>query len=641
MKSQILKHGGAQVEFSENTGAYSIKTGTFSLENLRPMLKLNGVEKPFGSWKAVKGGKNSLVLEAQGTAGKWRMAFSANGANSIEISFGGKLKKSCDDIKLFYFDGAELKADHILTQGVCMGSCESIPMKKGEKKEFTGYYQAVITKKDESLRLSFPMLQDHVSSFAGTVKDTKLTGFSAGSSGIIHYSPTEINLAPLTIRSGDGFQLLRDYAAENTAVKRDYEKIVAPGWNSWDYYRWTITEDEVLANAERIAKDPVLSKHVKRIIVDDGWQYCYGEWDANSLFPGGMEKLAKNLSKMGFEPGVWICPTIVEPHSWIAQMEYDMMAKGESGHPCLCFDCMRRKGFVLDPTVDKAVRFMQSVFDRHAKMGYKYFKLDFLGATLNARQFADKTVPRGQIMRRIVEPIRDAVKGRALILGCNYHFDGGMDIVDAVRVGGDIHSRWDSIKHNTVSVAARFWANKKLWINDPDFALCRSFDTSEDPNITRLKACLVFINSEDTDKNHPCAAFDLVDIKRPQVEVLLSIVIGASGAVNLSDKMSVLNKLGMDFARRAVSAESGEAAVPLDLFQNELPKYWVQKVKSYSRVLLVNWEDTPAELSLDLRANGVSGSKAVNFWTDESVSIKNGKITAKLAPRSCLFATVK
>jgi hypothetical protein len=114
-------------------------------------------------------------------------------------------------------------------------------------------------------------------------------------------------------------------------------------------------------------------------------------------------------------------------------MEYDMMAKGESGHPCLCFDCMRRKGFVLDPTVDKSVRFMQSVFDRHAKM------VTILQARLprtdaQERQFADKTVPRGQIMRRIVEPIRDAVKGRALILGCNYHFDGGMDIVDAVRV---------------------------------------------------------------------------------------------------------------------------------------------------------------------------------------------------------------
>jgi hypothetical protein len=137
-----------------------------------------------------------------------------------------------------------------------MGSCESIPMKKGEKKDFTGFYQAVITKKDESLRLSFPMLQDHVSSFAGTVKDTKLTGFYAGSSEIIHLLPTEINLAPLTIRSGDGFQLLRDYAEENTTVKRDYEKIVAPGWNSWTITAGQSPRMIVLTNAECIAKDP-------------------------------------------------------------------------------------------------------------------------------------------------------------------------------------------------------------------------------------------------------------------------------------------------------------------------------------------------------------------------------------------------
>ena len=137
---------------------------------------------------------------------------------------------------------------------------------------------------------------------------------------------------------------------------------LSAGWNSWDYYRWTITEEEVLKNAEFIAKDPVLSRHVKRIIVDDGWQYCYGEWEANSYFPSGMEYLAKELTKMGFEPGLWFAPAIAEPHSRIAQLDYDMLARSAGGQPCLAYECMRRFGFVLDPTVKKTEEFINREF---------------------------------------------------------------------------------------------------------------------------------------------------------------------------------------------------------------------------------------------------------------------------------------
>ena len=140
----------------------------------------------------------------------------------------------------------------------------------------------------------------------------------------------------------------------------------------------TITEQEVLENARFIARDPVLSRYVKRIIVDDGWQYCYGEWEANSLFPSGMESLAGELSSMGFEPGLWIAPSIVEPHARIAQIDSGMLGCGDNGLPCLCYECMRRVGFVLDPTQEKVRKFLFDLFSRYSAMGYRHFKLDFL-----------------------------------------------------------------------------------------------------------------------------------------------------------------------------------------------------------------------------------------------------------------------
>ncbi|MBS1371109.1 MAG: hypothetical protein HPZ91_14250 [Lentisphaeria bacterium] len=106
----------------------------------------------------------------------------------------------------------------------------------------------------------------------------------------------------------------------------------------------------MLENARFIAADPVLSKHVRRIIVDDGRQYCCGEWEANHLFPSGMKTPAAELRKMNFDAGLWFAPALAEPHSRIAQTGTEMLAAGESGLPCLGFECMRRHAFLLDPT---------------------------------------------------------------------------------------------------------------------------------------------------------------------------------------------------------------------------------------------------------------------------------------------------
>jgi hypothetical protein len=278
-------------------------------------------------------------------------------------------------------------------------------------------------------------------------------------------------------------------------------------------------------------------------------------------------------------------------------------------------------------------------------MGYEYFKLDFLGQALTARKFADATVPRSKIVRKIVEPIHQALndpgrtggEAKAMILGCNYNFEAGNSLVDAVRVGGDIHATWDGIVHNAISVASRFWSNKRLWLNDPDFALCRSMDTSNDPDLTRLICCAVFVAPEMLRADS--ADFKLVgDVGRGQMELLLSVVLAAGGAVNLSDNLPRLNASGLDLARRVVSADSGDAAIPLDLFRSELPATWLQRVGGYHRLLLANWTDAPAVQAFDFKMHDITAKIAVNFWNDQAIPMSDGVIRAELPPRSCLLA---
>ncbi len=638
MTSLFFNTADLELEFNSN-GVYNLKLGSFELQNCCVAVEVDGLDCSPQEWQVDHVSDTAVALSAENDAGKWRLEFERSPKNNLSVRLSGAAAEEHREINLYPMRLPQLPVTHVLTQSEKMGGCSAVLTEAGKNQDFSCYYQLMLTEKGQTLQLSFPLKQRLKALFKGRVEGKNLVGLDAMST-ILHYGKRDLETEALTLRvSDDGFKLMSDYADENIDCKKDFSTPQAPGWNSWDYYRWTISEEEVLKNARFIANDPVLSKHVKRIIVDDGWQYCYGEWEANPLFPNGMKYLADELTKLGFEPGLWIAPTIIEPHCRIAQLDYDMLAMGESGQPCLAYACMQRHGFVLDPTVEKSRKFIYDLFSRYADMGYKYFKLDFMGQTMKARQFADRDVPHSALQEKIMEPIYEAVKGKAAILGCNFHFEAGNSYVDSVRTGSDIHATWHAIRHNTVSVAARFWTQNKLWINDPDFSLCRGFDTSNDPDITRLLPSLVSITPEMTDAG-ACTS-PLVDVNRQQLEILLSIVLAAAGARNLSDNMLRLNESGLDLARRTVSAETGAVALPLDLFESELPAVWLQEVKGKHRVLLINWTDEADEFVFDLNAYGIHAVNAVNFWNDQPVPLTNDRIETTLKPRSCLFAVVE
>ncbi len=629
-------------------GVYSLGFPGIVLEECRTEAVYGDEGRTCGDfdWKPVGEEVSSgdvVTLSCVNKLGTWRLSIAVDAGSAFDgvaVRLEGNLIRRVKRLALRPLCCGKLKADHVLEHGRRMGGCNSILTESLRAEQpFKSSFQHVITRDGVSLQFSHRLMQKDLSYISGTaakgkvrklVVETELGDRDAG----------EVAAEALTVRlSGDGFALMRGWADENVEVVKE-PKLVKPGWNSWDYYRWTITEDEVLENAEFIAADPVLSKHIKRIIVDDGWQYCYGEWDANSLFPSGMKSLAGKIKKLGFEPGLWFAPTIIEPHCRIAQTDSWMLAKGVSGLPCLAFSCMKRFGFVLDPTVKEVREWIFKLFERYTKMGFQYFKLDFLGATLRAPYFADPSVRKGEIIRMIVEPARRAAGKKAEILGCNYNFEAGNACVDAVRVSADIAANWHAVKGNVFSIATRFWSNGTFWINDPDFTLCRGQETSDDPDLTRLKALLVYVEPDKPDQ-YDCGR-SLTKISTDEVRVLLSLVLMSAGAVNLSDKMTRLNTLGVELARKVVSAEVGETGIPLDLFRSERPSLWLQKLKNRkARVLLINWEDEARELVFDLAGQGFgAAAKTVDFWSGGDVAVRNGVVTASLKPHSCLMAVV-
>ena len=574
-KAPILAGNGIAVTQNRG-GGFTVSCRPFVFRNVLPTVFLRGQEHPIDSWRITRRTSTEAVFSAANDCGKWTLVLTLDAADRLTMHLSGKLKKVCEDIELRYFGGIGFPADHLLSQGIKMGGCRSLLLNSAARRDFEGYYQLLLRRGDAFLQLSYPLQSKFITSFSGTTGKNRVSELRAGST-IRNCSGRELELPPLSFRQGGGIDLMLDYAEENRTSGKEFRDMASPGWNSWDYYRWTVTEDDVLENAEFIAADPVLSKHVRRIIVDDGWQYAYGEWEANSLFPHGMAYLAERIRTLGMEPGLWVAPTIFDLHSRIAQIHPEMLAGNACGLPAPCWEIMKRRVFLLDPTVEASQRYIRDLFEKMLGWGYGYFKLDFLGSLLFARSFTDRRVTQGELMDLSIGTAYRAVAGRAKLLGCNYLLGGGPQIADAVRVGSDVHAGWNNIKTNAVSVAARFWANKRLWVNDPDFALCRSEDTADDPEMRRLRPCMVF---EDPDGKNPdswCFDHVLVDdeVRRPQMEVLLSIALAAGGAVNLSDRMSRLNESGLDLARRTVAAESGDMGKALQYAANIQPTDFV------------------------------------------------------------------
>ena len=565
--------------------------------------------------------------------GAWRLEVVKRSC-AVDIKVTAVLDKIYDKVEFKYFQLDRIEADHILPQSSFKG-CNSRDLRKVESPEkIDGESLISITRNKVTLQLSTPYQSGFPATFSCTAEKELLKDISM-TTLVEYYGAKEYEFPVLSIReNSNGYLMIEQYAKENSDPDKVFSDPVC-GWNTWDYYRWTITEDEVLSNARFIANDPVLSKHVKRIIVDDGWQYCYGEWEANCYFPSGMESLAKELKKMNFVPGLWIAPGIVEPHARIAQLHYDMLALSRGGQPCLAYQCMNRRGFVLDPTVPKSQKFVEDLFKRYSDYGYGYFKIDFMRPMLNAFKRLDPLCRRDDIARLLIESVRRGAGDKAEILGCGYVYSSGADNLDAVRIGADIHATWNNTRSNATSVAARYWQNRRLWINDPDFAVCRAAHTSNDENLNRLQALYVYVKPEDPflqDKIHNLATF-----KENEPEVLLSIAIISGGVLNLSDKMTLLNEKGLELCRKTVCAEPGEGGVALDLFSSELPYEFAQKFKSGIRLLAINWDDNENKtFTFDLEKCGISKDmKAADFWSGKSLAHDGKCMQFELAPHTC------
>lgn len=78
--------------------------------------------------------------------------------------------------------------------------------------------------------------------------------------------------------------------------------------------------------------------------------------------------------------------------------------------------------------------------------------------------------------------VRDAVGPEAVLLGCGAPIPPAVGLVDAMRVGPDIDTRYEppgggpsrpSQRNAARNVIARAWQHGRFWVNDPDSLMAR------------------------------------------------------------------------------------------------------------------------------------------------------------------------
>jgi alpha-galactosidase len=247
---------------------------------------------------------------------------------------------------------------------------------------------------------------------------------------------------------------------------------VPTAWCTWYHYFRDVTAHDVRENLS--AMDD-LNLDFEFVQIDDGYQAEIGDWLEWSPRFGDPAAVVSDIRSSGRGAGIWVAPFIVGANSRVAQRHPEWLVPGVTAGRNWEQDLG-----VLDVTHPDAAAYLTEVFATLHEIGADYFKIDFIyaGALEGKRH---EQMPGVAAYRRGLELIRNAI-GDSFLLGCGAPQLASVGLVDAMRVGPDVglgyaaefgdRSR-PSQESARMTSAARKWADKVWWVNDPDCLIVR------------------------------------------------------------------------------------------------------------------------------------------------------------------------
>ncbi len=419
------------------------------------------------------------------------------------------------------------------------------------------------------------------------------------------------------------YAALEEYAGAVGTVQNARTRSIVNGWCSWFYTLDRVAEDEVLRNTA-FAAQHLKAFGLEHIQIDEGFQRSHGDWEGNERFPHGMQWLADRIKQHGFKPGLWVSPYVISEQSEVFRNHPDWLVQRRDGSlqrignwenessPLAMSEAVKR--YCLDITHPEAANWLRDLFETITRRwGYELIKLDFMAwSVLAAERFRDPTLASAEVYRRGLEIIRAAAGESCHILDCGPG-NTTVGLIDSMRTEADINygyaaAAWKQYFQDpactTAAAAKRYYFHRRTWVNDVDHA------------------CL-----------------DLLTV--PQAEAAVTSIAISGGNMISGDRLVDLDPAKLELLKK-ITPSYGEAAVPVDLFDADVPTAFVLQVKrpfaAWSVVALFNPELGAAierrfplsRLGLDLGRTYL----AFDFWKRQFVGEITDELSVKVEPGS-------
>ena len=174
--------------------------------------------------------------------------------------------------------------------------------------------------------------------------------------------------------TGDFFNPLREFtqymqSACGFEPPVSPEAAFEPVWCAWGYER-TFTVDEVIGTLPK-----VVELGFKWVDVDDGYQICEGDWEANDrIGEDGMRRITDAIHDAGLLAKLWWAPMCADPGSKLAAEHPELLLVQKDGtHE----DISWWDSWYLSPVNQGTMDYTLALVDRFMKdWGFDGFKLD-------------------------------------------------------------------------------------------------------------------------------------------------------------------------------------------------------------------------------------------------------------------------
>ncbi|HBL76067.1 MAG: hypothetical protein A2W90_11670 [Bacteroidetes bacterium GWF2_42_66] len=394
----------------------------------------------------------------------------------------------------------------------------------------------------------------------------------------------------------DTLQHLAWNISEQNVARRDTN--TSYHWCSKYEFHKEFSYSHLLTELEALDKiDPKLP--LQTLQIDDC--YCvHGDWlDVNENWPEGLEVAARQIFQRRFQAGIWIAPFKVDENSKLFKHHKDWLNKNLNDELIIEEDGPQGKQYSLDPSHPEVQKYLRKVFRTYRRMGFIFFKIDYLDWGLKNAASVKRFVPGKTSVQAFIEVIRlirEEIGAGSFLLASRSPYAPMIGYVDAMRVSNDVEDGWTEggVVNSLQESYYTQYLNNVLWQNDPD---------------------VLFLRNEN---------IKLDKTERESLTLWNSIL---GGSISTSDRFSAWNDEQLLFWRFLQPQKRPQSAVFPYWPNLKSCKVAVRRYKKYKGWGLLIFNDSEQEISESFSINDVCGhnSSWVYLWNPGS-SVGLGKL---------------